>query len=217
LSEAEQKKFADLFFAHSGDADGLWKKASAAGFADAQVEALQLHGKLAFLAGNGAAMTNRLMKMELKDLAALASRGLYTAAAWADELFDEAGIAQQDRANPDEAGLKTLAALIPLAYEGADVLARANAFAADMARKVHRAYPTQVLTARLSSDARFALADAHDETVKLLERAAANGYRLGQTPVSTFLEQQGFTEAELHAAAGEQSQGTARHLLDLAQ
>ncbi|MFW5397520.1 MAG: hypothetical protein XXXNARYT_003248 [Candidatus Accumulibacter regalis] len=200
LSEAEQKKFADLFFAHSGDADGLWKKASAAGFADAQVEALQLHGKLAFLAGNGAAMTNRLMKMELKDLAALASRGLYTAAAWADELFDEAGIAQQDRANPDEAGLKTLAALIPLAYEGADVLARANAFAADMARKVHRAYPTQVLTARLSSDARFALADAHDETVKLLERAAANGYRLGQTPVSTFLEQQGFTEAELHAA-----------------
>lgn len=200
LSDAEQMKFAALFFAHSGDADSLWKKASAAGFTDAQVMALQLHGKLAFLAGNNAAMTNRLMKMGLKDPVALASKGLYTAGAWADELFDEAGIAQQDRANPSDAGLKKLATLIPSAYEGADVLARANAFAADMARKVHRTYPTQVLTARLSSDARFALAEAHDETVKLLERAAAKGYRLGQTPVSAFLEQQGLTESELHAA-----------------
>lgn len=200
LHEAEQKKFAALFFAHSGDADSLWKKASAAGFTDTQVKALQLHGKLAFLAGNSAAMTNRLMKMGLEDPAALASKGLYTAEAWADELFDEAGIAQQDRANPSEAGLKKLAALIPSAYEGANVLARANAFAADMARKVHRAYPTHVLTHRLSNDARFALAEAHDETVKLLERSAAKGYRLGQTPVSTFLEQQGLTESELHAA-----------------
>lgn len=200
LSEAEQKKFAALFFAHSGDADSLWKKASATGFTDAQVKALQLHGKLAFLAGNSAAMTDRLMKMGLKDPAALASKGLYTDGAWADELFDEAGIAQQDRANPSEAGLKKLAALIPSAYEGANVLARANAFASDMARKVHRTYPTQVLTARLSSDARFTLAEAHDETVKLLERSAAKGYRLGQMPVSTFLEQQGLTESELHAA-----------------
>jgi hypothetical protein len=200
LSEAEQKTFANLFFAHSGDTDRFWKKASEAGFTDAQVKALRLQGKLAFLAGNSAAMTNRLMKMGLEDPAALVSKGLYTAEAWADELFDEAGIAQQDRANPGEDGLKKLAALIPSAYEGANVLARANAFAADMARKVHRAYPTQVLTSRLSSDARFALADAHDETVKLLERCAAKGYRLGQTSVSTFLEQQGLTEAELHAA-----------------
>ena len=201
LSEVEQKKFAALFFAHSGDADSLWKKASATGFTDAQVKTLQLHGKLAFLAGNSAAMTDRLMKMGLNDPAVLAAKGLYTAGAWANELFEEAGIAQQDRANPSEAGLKKLAALIPSAYEGADVLARANAFAADTARKVHRAYPTHVLTARLSSDPRFALAEAHDETVKLLERSAARGYRLGQTPVSTFLEQQGLTDTELHATA----------------
>ncbi|MEK6804178.1 MAG: hypothetical protein AABZ34_16180 [Nitrospirota bacterium] len=200
LNEAEQKKFAALFFTYSGDAESLWKKAAKAGFTDEQVGALQLHGKFAFLAGNSAAMTSRLMKMGVKDPAALAAKGLYTTKAWADELFDEAGIAQQERANPSEAGLKKLATLIPSAYEGADVLVRANAFAADMARKVHRTYPTQVLTARLSSDARFALAEAHDETVKLLERSAAKGYRLGQTPVSTFLEQQGATEAELHAA-----------------
>ena len=199
LSEAQQKSFASLFFAHSGDADSLWKKASEAGFTDAQVKALQLHGKLAFLTGNSAVMTNRLMEMGLEEPAALASKGLYTAKAWSDELFDEAGIAEQDRAHPSEADLKKLQALVPSAYQGADVLASANAFAADMARKVHRAYPTQVLTARLSRDDRFALADAHDETVKLLERCAAKGYRLGQTPVSTFLEQQGFTEAELHA------------------
>jgi hypothetical protein len=201
LSDAEQKVFAALFFAHSGDADGLWKKASEAGFTEAQVKALQLHGKLAFLAGNSAALTHRLIKMELKDPVALTSKGLYTADAWIDELFDEAGIAQQDRANPGEAGLKKLEALIPTAYQGADVLARANAFAADMARKVHRAYPTQVLTARLSSDARFELVDAHQETVKLLERCAVKGYRMGQTPVSTFLEQQGLAGAELHSAA----------------
>lgn len=201
LSEAEQKTFAALFFAHSGDADRLWKKASEAGFTDAQVKALQLHGKLAFLAGNSGALTHRLMKMALKDPAALVAKGLYTAEAWADELFDEAGIAQMDRANPGEAGLKKLQALIPSAYQGADVLARANAFAADMARKVHRAYPTQVLAARLSSDARFELADAHQRTVELLEHCADQGYRMGQTPVSTFLEQQGLAGAELHSAA----------------
>ncbi len=201
LNDAEQKKFAALFFAHSGDADSLWKKASAAGFTDTKVQALQLHGKLAFLTGNSAAMTSRLMKKGLKDPAELASKGLYTAEAWADELFDEAGIAQPDRTSPSEAALKKLASVIPSAYEGSDVLARANAFAADMARKVHRAYPTHVLTARLSSDRRFALPESHNETVKLLERSAARGYRLGQTPVSTFLEQQGLTDTELHATA----------------
>ncbi|ULA65337.1 MAG: Neuraminidase domain-containing protein [Nitrospira sp.] len=201
LNDAEQKTFAALFFAHSGDADSLWKKASAAGFTDTQVQALQLHGKLAFLTGNSAAMTSRLMKTGIKDPAELASKGLYTAEAWADELFDEAGIVQPDRTSPSEAALKKLASVIPSAYEGSDVLARARAFAADMARKVHRAYPTHVLTARLSSDRRFALPESHNETVKLLERSAARGYRLGQTPVSTFLEQQGLTDTELHATA----------------
>lgn len=200
LSADEQKSFAALFFAHSGDAATLWERAKGAGFSEGQVSALKLHGKLAFLAGNGAAMTQRLMKMGVKEPAALASKGLYAAEAWEDELFDEAGIALQDRANPGEAGLKKLEALIPMAYQGTDVLARANAYASDMARKVHLAYPTQVLTHRLTNDARFALPDAHDETVKLLERCASKGFRLGQTSVSTFLEQQGLSANQLQSA-----------------
>lgn len=201
LTDGEQKTFAALFFAHSGDADGLWKKASEAGFTADQIKTLQLHGKFALLAGNSAVLTARLMKLGVKDPVDLVAKGLYTAEAWTDELFDEAGIAQQDRAHPKPASLKKLEGIIPSAYQGADVLARAGAFAADMARKIHRSYPTQVLAERMTGEAEFHLGDAHAKTVELLKRCAAKGYRLGQTPVSTFLEQQeGFTGDALHTA-----------------
>jgi hypothetical protein len=189
LNAEEQEAFAGLFFAHRGDADSLWDTASKAGFTANQVSALKQHGKFAFLAGNGAAMTQRLMKKGVKELASLASDGFYTREAWEKELFAEAKVT--DRVNPDAAALKKLDAIVPVAYQGKNALERASAYAADMARKVHRAYPTQVLAHRLGKDARFGLFKAQETTVELLQSCASKGYRLGQTSVSAFLEKQG--------------------------
>lgn len=208
LPQDAQEKFAPVYLKHRGDGAQLWEEARNAGLDATQVGKLQLQGKLAFLAGNSEAMTTRMLNKGLTNPVELAGQDFHSAAAWKTELFEQAGIPQDRRANPTEDDRKKLEAVIPATYAGEKVEARLDAYAEDMARKVRLSYPTQVLGRLMETDQRFKIPSGHDATVKLLKNATAQGFRLGETPVSTFLQSRpgvrdGLSEAEFRDA-GEQ-------------
>lgn len=188
LPQASQDKFAPVYLKHRGDGAELWEAARKAGLDGKEVRKLQLQGKFAFLAGNSEAITTRMLGKGLKDPSELAGQDFHSAAAWKTELFEQAGIPQQRRANPTDADRKKLEELIPATYGGEKTEARLDAYAEDMARKVRLSYPMQVLGRLMETDQRFKLPTGHDATVKLLKNATAQGFRLGETPVSSFLQ-----------------------------
>jgi len=205
LDEEAQTMFAPVYLRHRGDGAQLWAEASKAGLADAQIGKLQLQGKLAFLVGSSEAMTTRLMNKGLKDPVELVGQDFHRAGAWAADVFAQAEIPQDRRANLMDADRKQLEALIPAAYAGEKVEARLDAYAEDMARKVRLSYPTQVLGRLMETDDKFKLPAGHDTTVALLKNASAQGFRFGKTPVAAYLKshagvQGGMSDAEFQAA-----------------
>jgi hypothetical protein len=181
LDDDVQAKFASVYFSHRGDSTQLWEEARNAGLDDIQVGRLQLQGKLAFLAGNSEAMTTRIMQKlineeQIKDPVQLVEQDFYRSDQWKAEIKALAGDDEQK-----------LAALIPVVYSGKKVEDRLNAYAEDMARKVRLSYPTQVVGCMIENE-EIKLPVDHVETAKLLKRAALEGFRLGQTPVETFLK-----------------------------
>jgi hypothetical protein len=204
LPQDAQEKFAPIYLKHRGDGAQLWEEARKAGLDGTQVRKLQLQGKLAFLAGNSEVMTTRLLG-KAKDPVELVEAGLHDTSAWKTELFEQAGIPQGRRANPTDDDRKKLEALIPATYAAVKFEARLDAYAEDMARKVRLSYPTQVLGRLMETDPHFKLPSGHDATVKLLKNATTQGFRLGETPVSSFLQSRpgvrdGLSEVELHTA-----------------
>ena len=174
LSADAQAKFAAVYLAHRPGDGGLWDKVKAAGLADDDIAALQRQGKLAFLVGNSLPLLKRLMDRGIDDPAELVDEDLYEGDKW--------------RAEIEAAAAGDGAALIPTVYTGETVEERLDAFAADMARKVRLAYPTQVLARTIARDESdpLKLGAARQETADLLKSAAAQGFRLGQTPVHRF-------------------------------
>lgn len=187
LPQDAQDTFAPIYLNHRGDADRLWEKAREAGLGDAQIGRLQLQGKFAFLAGNSEAMTDRLLKKQVGDPAKLVEQDLHRADVWTAEVLAQAGIPADRRDNLTDADRETLDALIPAAYAAEDVEDRLSAYAEDMARKVRLSYPTQVVGRLMETDDHFKPLAAKGGTVTLLKNAAAQGFRLGETPVTTFL------------------------------
>jgi hypothetical protein len=193
LPPEAQNEFANVLLKHGGDAAQLWQKAGDPelnpNLNPKLIARLQLHGKLAFLAGNSHSITTRLLDEKgLKDPSELASQGFHDAAEWKKEVL---------RNVPDTD--------IPATYTGENTEARLDAYAEDMARKVRVSYPTQVLGRLMETDQRFELSSGHDVTVTLLKNATAQGFRLGETPVSTFLQSrpglgQTLSKAELNTA-----------------
>lgn len=192
LDEAAQKKFAAIYLNHSRDAD-LWQNARDAGLNDKQVQTLQLQGKLAFLAGNNQAMTARLMQKQLTDPAQLVEQDFYQAEQWEAEVKREAGVSPNVTLEQlSEVDKRKLEALIPPAYAGATIGDGLKAYAEDMARKVRLSYPTQVMGRIVEQDDadEFKLGNApvRAATAKLLQNAAAAGFKMGQTPIETFIK-----------------------------
>ena len=205
LPQEAQDKFAPIYLKHRGDGANLWEEAGKAGLDGVQIGKLQLQGKLAFLAGNSEAMTTRLMNGGLKDPAELAAQDYHRADTWAADVFDQAGVPQDRRANLTDADRKKLEAVIPAAYAGEKAEARLEAYADDMARKVRLSYPTQVLGRLIETDDKFKLPTDHAATVTLLKGATAQGFRMGETPVASFLKshagvQGGMNDPEFQAA-----------------
>lgn len=204
LDGRAQAKFAQIYLNHSGNAAELWKSAREEGLDNEQIGKLQKQGKFAFLAGNSEAMTNRLMQQEIDDPAELVDQDLHRADLWLREIFDQANIPNSRWDNLTVADIKKLDALIPAGYAGDEIKDRLGAYTEDMARKVRLSYPTQVV-GRLIETNEINVPVARDATVTLLKSAARQGFRLGETPVTTFLQanggvRAGMTEAEFEAA-----------------
>ena len=179
LKEDARTKFASVYLKHRGDAAQLWEKAADTGIVHRDIQALQLQGKLAFLTHNSEAMTIRLQKdMGIGDPVELVEQGFYQPDKWKAEVRAVAGNDKQK-----------LKALIPPAYEAENVEDRLSAYSEDMARKVRLSYPTQVVGHMVEQDTadEFKLGTARSATTTLLKNAASRGFRLGQTPVESFV------------------------------
>jgi len=175
--DAERTKFANLFFKHRDTPATLWDDARAAGFGVDRIQKLQTQGKLAFLTGSSHALTARLQQgLKIDDPAQLVDHDLFDADNWKREIRALAPAAELDK-------------IIPPAYGGADVNARVDAYAEDMARKVRRSYPTHVVARRIELDQNDAmkLGAGRQQTVALMKRSASQGFKLGQTPIDPFL------------------------------
>ncbi len=203
LSQQMQDKFVPVYLNHRGDAAQLWDKARKAGLKEAQIRRLQRQGKLAFLTGNSAGMTERLMKKringtQISDPAQLVDLDFHRTETWAAEVLTQAKIPAGRRNKLTEADKKKLDELIPTAYAAPTMEERLAAYAEDMARKVRLSYPTQVLGRMLETDDKFKpLADA--ASAGLLKSSARNGFRLGETPVEAYFKNR-MTEEEFKAA-----------------
>ncbi|HYI12532.1 MAG TPA: neuraminidase-like domain-containing protein [Thermoanaerobaculia bacterium] len=187
VSQDARDKFAPVYLRHRGPPAELWDEARKAGVGDADIRKLQQQGKLAFLAGNSAAMTERLLRKGVDDPAQLVEQDLHKAATWAREILHEAGIPEERQNALSKADMASLERLIPTAYAGGTIENRLAAYADDMAGMVKVSYPTHAV-ARMIAQGEMSVPAGRDSTVKLLRSAAAQGFRLGQTPVSAFLK-----------------------------
>lgn len=186
LSQQARDRFADVYFNHRGNDAELWAKAREQGLSEKDVGQLKLQGKLAFLAGGSREMTAWLMQKPagpagsvapLSDPVQLADLGLHTAERWEAELDAAAAAAEQ-----------SVDAIIPSAYAGAPEQRRKR-YAENMARRVRTSYPMEVLAHHIGTDTADALdlGQAQTPTARLLRNAASQGFRMGQTPVESFL------------------------------
>jgi hypothetical protein len=189
LSDDDQAKFASVYLADGDGGTELWKKARQAGLQPPEIRTLQLQGKLAFLAGNSEAMIVRLMQKQLADPAQLVEQDFHRTDAWAEEVFDLAGIPEERRNNLTDADKQKLDEVIPAVYADEKVEDRLTAYAEEMARKLSLSYPAAAVARIVEQDQAdtFRLGEARGAAATALKQAAAKGFRLGQTPVETFL------------------------------
>lgn len=178
LDPDQSKAFAREYLNHQGDTRQFWTNAKEkVGLDDAAIARLQLQGKLALLAGNSEPVLKHLLDKGLADPADLIAHDLYTPEAWVAELNALAA-----------ATGTSLQELIPPTYAG-EPQERLDAYAGDMARKLRLSYPTHVVGHLIAKDNadHYSLGGDKDATVTLLQSATKQGFRLGQTPVTTFL------------------------------
>ncbi len=175
LSDEAQAKFVPIYLNHRNDAAQLWDEARKAGLDDAQIGTLRLHGKLAFLTGNSAAMTARLMQKQI------------VPAQLVEQDFDQADKWKAEIKALSDNDSEKLAALIPAAYVDEKVEDRLDAYANDMARKVRLSYPMQSV-ARMIERREIFLYEAGEATVKFLKGAVERGFMLSHMLTTTFLE-----------------------------
>ncbi|MBK8639513.1 MAG: hypothetical protein IPN92_15035 [Chromatiaceae bacterium] len=202
LSPEVQAKFAPVYLGHRGTGAELWEEARKAGLDGAQIGTLQLQGKLAFLAGNSEGMTRRLMQKGIDDPAELVEQDFHHAETWVEEVLAHVAIPSAHLGNLTDAEKQKLDAEVPARYVGEKVEDRLRAYAADMARKLDRSYPTPVVERLIEQNA-IELPASRDETATLLKNAAVQGFRLGETSVDGFLNTHAGVHAGLTGAAFE--------------
>lgn len=182
LNGDQQQKLQQLYFAPDRpQGAAFWKQLADAGFPSTAIEALKLQGKLAFLTLNNATIAASLAKEigSAADLGKLVPLKLYDPAAWRTRVQAAAGNDPQK-----------LADAIPSAYVADNVDDRLNAYAADLARKVRIAFPTQVVSHLIATDA-LSLGDTHAQlktpVTAFLDKATGLGFQLGRQPLSAFI------------------------------
>jgi peptidoglycan hydrolase-like protein with peptidoglycan-binding domain len=176
LTAQQQHRFDQIFSAHTGSDDELWAEVREAGL---PAEKLQLTARLGYLTLDNAPLVKSLAAEigSLEELGnTLVDQKLYLAETWEQRLRSLAG------------NSRTLARQIPPAYEGDTTNARLREYSADLAAKVRRSYPTQVVSHMVGAG-ELAIAEASAEVAIVLDRAAAAGYSIGRTALNRFLKE----------------------------
>jgi hypothetical protein len=184
LTTAQQDAFDGIFTAHSGPVAALWEQVGRAGL---PVEQLKFTARLGALTLNSARLTESLRAEagtaeRLPEV--LAAGKLHQPAAWAQRL--------RGLANNND---RVLGQMIPTAYQGETTGQRLDAYAADLAFKVRRSFPTHVLGEQVRTG-ELPLAGgpaAARDVATVLGRAAAAGFVPGRRPLHRFLAEHGGT------------------------
>jgi hypothetical protein len=134
LDNANQRRFAQLYYEQRGDLAGFWKQARQE-FGTDVIDRLQLDGKLGFLTTNNAPLIRRLHARHggLQTPADLVRQGLYRREAWE-------GLLENDVPIPNE---------IP----GKKPEEKKTNYAAYMASQLRLSYPTMVVSEMVRTDA----------------------------------------------------------------
>jgi ABC toxin-like protein/neuraminidase-like protein/putative peptidoglycan binding protein/virulence plasmid A protein len=177
LNDAQQSRFDEIFSAHAGDATTLWQRAQRA---DLPADQLKLTAQLGALTLNSARLTESL-RAEVGSTGrlpgTLVAGKLYQPAAWQDRI--------RALANGND---RVLDQLIPPAYQAETVEERLQAYTADLAFKVRRSYPTQVLSDRIrSGELPLATTALSRDVATVLDRAATTGFVPGQRSLHRFV------------------------------
>ncbi|MHB8655043.1 MAG: neuraminidase-like domain-containing protein [Terriglobia bacterium] len=191
----QQATFTNLYFSNPSAGADLWKQAANLKIPAQTLDALKLQGKFLHLTFNNSALAQKLQQDigSLANLSQLADKDYHQPATWSAALTALAGAG----------GDKALQGLIPAIYAGDKTSDRLLAYSADMARKVRFSFPTQV-TARMIEAKQLAVDDASGPKVTAFLRAAAPlGFKLGQTPLNTFLKNSAKDLPALDAASTE--------------
>ncbi len=203
LNADQAAKFADLVLARTPP-DDLWKQAAAQGIPQAQIAVLQIQGQLGYLTLNNVRLAEPIRQAlgSPDNLARMVDLDLHKPKAWADRLNALAGNNEQE-----------LAKLIPPGYTQDKVADRRDAYAADLARQVRAAFPTQVVGRMIAAD-ELRLGGDHaalkGPVGAALQKAAGLQFQLGRTPVGPFLRDHG---AELFQGVPPEQVGPATQAL----
>ncbi len=173
----KQIKFLNILFRYRWDKKIFWEKVEKAGFSKKQIHKLKLQGKLAFLTANSRPLVSHLIK-KVRDPEELVERDLYKPEKWEETIRK---LAQNNE--------KEIEKIIPLIYEGKPK-EKLKAYARDMALKIRRSYPTQVV-ARMIEVKPEHFGVKNDSLPETLRQMAKKGFRIGQNPVEKFLKEQG--------------------------
>lgn len=190
LDPTYKTTFEDLLLLHEFSGVELWRQARDKGIPGAQIERLQLQGKLAYLTLNNAPLMQTLQNEvgSSEHLAQMVDEDLYRKDAWTTRLTTLAG-------NNDT----VLAQLIPPAYAHERLSDRLDAYVADLALKVRQSFPSQVVTRMLEKD-ELTLGAQHDllkaPVHTFLKNASAQGFQLGRTSISQLMAQHGVAVLE---------------------
>ena len=153
----------------------LWGRAKAGGVSDEGIRKLQLQGKLAYLTFNNAELTDYLASKVTSDPLALIELGYYDEARWEGALRELAGT---------DSG--KLGALIPATFAGRTADERMGLYTAELARRVRQMDPHAVTVDRIATGKIDGVTEK-DHVGMFLKNATTLGFRLGQTPLGSFV------------------------------
>ena len=181
LKDDKQEKFADVYLAHQGTPEELWKKAEESGLDKQDVNQLRLQGRLAYLTNNNADLTQSLQAEagDADDLSKLVEKDLHTPEAWKTRL-------QQLSGNDSS----KLAQLIPPTFANLD------AYVEDMARKVEASFPNHVIARMVKKENLLGNDGDSDALHRFLNTAAKldtggagrKGFKLGEISVDKLID-----------------------------
>jgi hypothetical protein len=173
ISDRDQAAFASVI--KEGIGTDIWERATAGGVTDSGIDKLKLQGKLAYLTFNNARLTERLIAQVSAEPTELIKLGYYDPRKWQDQLGALPGAITDN---------------IPPAFRAQGSDAGVTAYTTELARRVRHMDPHAVSVERIATGQ----LDAITRPAQLgafLRNVASAGFKLGQTPLSPFLQRVG--------------------------